>query len=344
MFITKKKISGKEYYYLQKSVREKDKVKSEYVAYLGKDKTDAEKKAEEIKKQLVKNKNQFQETNKKSITIDELAAFCKRKGFVYPSGEIYGGLAGLYDYGHNGLLLKKNFENMWRTYFLGLHENFFEIEASEIMPENVFIASGHLKNFNDIAAKCKKGHIERADHLLEKYLKKRVDGLNAEELFSLIKEQKAVCSQCGSVIDYVGAINMMFPIQLGVGTNVKAYLRPETAQSPYVNFKTEFETTRGKLPLGLALIGRAYRNELSPRNFLLRQRAFTQAELQIFFNPANIHEHEEFDEIKKYILYIVLSSERERGIQHITCEELTKKFQNFIFITWQRSSSFILNN
>ena len=124
MFITKKKISGKEYYYLQKSVREKDKVKSEYVAYLGKDKTDAEKKAEEIKKQLVKNKNQFQETNKKSITIDELAAFCKRKGFVYPSGEIYGGLAGLYDYGHNGLLLKKNFENMWRTYFLGLHENF----------------------------------------------------------------------------------------------------------------------------------------------------------------------------------------------------------------------------
>ncbi|MEN9626769.1 MAG: hypothetical protein RL557_1097 [archaeon] len=344
MFVAKKKISGKEYYYLQKSTRENDKVKSEYVAYLGKDKEEAEKKAEEIKNQMNTDKNQQEKQTlvRKPITIDELASFCKRKGFAYPSGEIYGGLSGLYDYGHNGILLKKNFENIWRQYFLGLHENFFEIEASEIMPEQTFVASGHLKNFTDIAAKCKKGHIERADHLLEKYMKKRIDGLSAEELFSLIKEQKAVCSQCGNAIDYVGPINMMFPLQLGVGTNVKAYLRPETAQSPYVNFKTEFEATRGKLPLGLALIGMAYRNELSPRNFLLRQRAFTQAELQIFFNPAKIDEYEHFDEIAEYILRVVISSEREKGIQQIQCQELAKKIPKFYVYHMAKVQQFYL--
>ena len=94
--------------------------------------------------------------NAKDITIDELATFCKRKGFVYPSAEIYGGLAGFWDYGHLGTSLKKNFENLWRRYFLGLSDNFYEIEAAEVMPEKVFVASGHLKNFTDIAARCKK--------------------------------------------------------------------------------------------------------------------------------------------------------------------------------------------
>src|SRR3989344_6472070 len=215
--------------------------------------------------------------SEKEISIDELAAFCKRKGFVYPSSEIYGGLSGFWDFGHLGTLLKKNFENEWRTYFLRLNDNFHEIEASEIMPEKVFVASGHLKNFTDIAAKCKKGHIERADHLLEKHLGKKHEGLTGEEMSNLIKKNKIVCSTCKSSIDFVGNINMMFPVQLGVGTTTTAFLRPETAQSPYVNFRLQHEITRGKLPLGLALIGRAYRNELSPRNMLLRQRAFVQA-------------------------------------------------------------------
>src|SRR3989338_416375 len=129
---------------------------------------------------------------KPKLTIEDMSTFCKRKGFVYPSSEIYGGLAGFYDYGHLGTLLKKNFENIWRKYFLGLNDNFFEIESSEIMPEGVFIASGHLKNFTDIAAKCKKGHIERADHLIEKKLNKKHEGLSAEKLFEIIKENKIV--------------------------------------------------------------------------------------------------------------------------------------------------------
>ncbi|MBI3623059.1 glycine--tRNA ligase [Candidatus Pacearchaeota archaeon] len=266
---------------------------------------------------------------KKEISVDEMAAFCKRKGFAYPSSEIYGGLAGFYDYGSLGFLLKKNFENVWRSFFLGLNDNFVEIESSEVMPEKVFVGSGHLKNFNDFAAKCKKGHIERADHLLEKNLNQRFEGLSAEELFGKIKENKIKCSICGSEIEFVEITNMMFPIQLGFGNNIKAFLRPETAQSPYVNFKIQSEVMRKKLPLGIALIGRAYRNELSPRNFLLRQRAFTQAELQIFFNPSKIDEHEEFDEIKDYFLRVVLSDEREKGIQKVKCQDLLKKIPKF---------------
>ena len=281
MYVAKQKVKGKDYYYLRKSVREGEKVKSKNIAYLGKDKKEAQIKAKEMINKIENEKNikvkkiekkEDIRLEKKEISIDEMAVFCKRKGFVYASGEIYGGLAGFFDYGHLGVLLKRNFENLWRNFFLGLDENFAEIESSEIMPEKVFVASGHLKNFNDFASKCKKGHIERADHLLEKNLNQRFEGFTSEQLFEKIKENKISCSVCGSQIESVEITNMMFPIQLGFGNNTKAFLRPETAQSPYVNFKAQLEVMRKKLPLGLALIGRAYRNELSPRNFLLISR------------------------------------------------------------------------
>ena len=342
-FIIKKNIHGKEYYYLNENKRISGRVKTKTIAYLGKNKKEAERKAKEIlansleihkateRKNVSKKEEKINISKKEAtqISIEELATFCKRKGFIYQSAEIYGGLAGFYDYGHLGTLLKKNFENIWKNYFLGLNENFFEIEASEIMPENVFVASGHLKNFTDIAAKCKKGHIERADYLLEKKLQKKFEGIEAERLFDLIKENKISCPICGSEIEFVGAINMMFPIYLGSDNSIKAFLRPETAQSPYVNFKTQFGLLRNKLPLGLALIGKAYRNELSPRNFILRQRAFTQAELQIFFNPSKINEHENFESIKNYELKVVLNSQREKGEQFIKCIDLAQKIPRF---------------
>ncbi len=351
MYITKQKVKGKDYYYLRKSVREGKKVKSKNVAYLGKNKKRAQIKAKEIinkisaeKIEKIENSSEKEKDilEKKSISIEEMAVFCKRKGFAYSSGEIYGGLTGFFDYGHLGVLLKRNFENLWRDFFLGLDENFAEIEASEIMPEKVFVASGHLKNFNDFASKCKRGHIERADHLLEKNLKQRFEGLSSEQLFEKIKENKIVCSVCGSQIESVEITNMMFPLQLGFGNNVKAFLRPETAQSPYVNFKTQLEVMRKKLPLGLALIGRAYRNELSPRNFLLRQRAFTQAELQIFFNPAKINEHEKFNEIKDYVLNVILSDKREKGIQKIKCEDLLNIIPRFYIYYLAKVQQFYL--
>jgi len=359
MYIAKQKVKGKDYYYLRKSVREGKKVMSKNVAYLGKDKKEAQIKAKGIISQMdrvkqtpdlekevkIPNKKieEISRLEKKEISIDEMAVFCKRKGFAYASGEIYGGLAGLFDYGHLGVLLKRNFENLWRDFFLGLDENFAEIESSEIMPEKVFVASGHLKNFNDFAAKCKKGHIERADHLIEKNLKQRFEGLTSEQLFEKIKEDKILCSVCGSQIESVEITNMMFPLQLGFGNSAKAFLRPETAQSPYVNFKIQSEVMRKKLPLGLALIGRAYRNELSPRNFLLRQRAFTQAELQIFFNPSKINEHEKFEEVKDYFLNVILSDERSKGIQKIKCPDLLKKIPKFYVYYMAKVQQFYFN-
>ncbi len=277
------------------------------------------------------------------LTVEELATFCKRKGFVYPTGEIYGGLAGLYDYGHFGVALKRNFEQAWRKYFLTLSDNYVEIEASEIMPEKVFVASGHLKNFNDLSAVCTKGHIERADHLLETKLKKRFEGLTSSELFAKIKELKVTCSVCNGAIEKVEAITMMFPLSLGVVNSTKAYLRPETAQSPYVNFKLQAEVMRKRFPLGIALIGKAYRNEISPRNFILRQRAFTQAELQIFFNPSKINEHEDFESVALYQLRLVLSDQREKEIQLVKCKDLVKRIPQFYVYHLAKVQQFFLD-
>ncbi len=248
------------------------------------------------------------------VTSQELSVFFKKKGFVYPSSEIYGGVAGLYDYGHLGTLLKKNFENLWRRYFLGLNDNFFEIETANIMHENVFKASGHLEHFIDPIVRCSKCEFsERADHFLEKALKKKMEGLSPEEYTKQIQKAGLKCPDCKSPLQPVSVMNMMFPVQMGVGSGVRAFLRPETAQSPYVNFKLQYELQRKKLPLGLALIGRAYRNEISPRNLTLRQREFTQAELQIFFNPSTIKEHPQFESIKNYVLQTVLVDDRKKS-------------------------------
>lgn len=262
-------------------------------------------------------------------SLEELSTFCKRKGFVYPTCEIYGGLAGLYDYGHLGTLLKHHLESMWRRYFLSLHDNFHEIEASEIMHEQTFVASGHLKNFTDFVALCEKGHAERADHALERKLKKRFEGLKQEELSEHITKNDIRCLTCGARLVSVDKLNLMFPLSLGTGAGAKAFLRPETAQSPYVNFKRQFELTRKKLPMGLALIGRAYRNEISPRNFILRQRAFTQAELQIFFNASFVNEHSEYAIYEKDLLRVVSSDHRENGVQLMSVKELSKKIPRF---------------
>jgi len=262
-----------------------------------------------------------------AVTTKDLATFFKKKGFIYPSSDIYGGVAGLYDYGHLGTKLKKNLEELWRKFFLGLDDNFFEIETANIMHENVFKASGHLENFTDPVAISESGHFERADHLLERALGKRFEGLTPKEMMDLIEKNKIKCPVSGTKIVDVKTVNMMFPVQLGVGTKNTGYLRPETAQSPYVNFKLQYELQRRKLPMGLALIGRAYRNEISPRNLTLRQREFTQAELQIFFDPSKITEHPDFDEIKAEKLNVLLVGDRDKvkTFQKMTTEALIKK-------------------
>jgi len=260
----------------------------------------------------------------KESKIEEIA---RRRGFFWQSSEIYGGLSGFYDYAHLGTMMKRKWENLWRSFFLGMDDNFFEIDASEIMPENVFVASGHIKSFVDPVVKCKKcSNFERADHLIEAELKENFEGVSLEEMDDIIKKHNIKCPKCGGQLQEVGILNMMFP--LTIGDSAKAYLRPETAQSVYVNFRREFETLRKKIPMGLAIIGKAYRNEISPRNTLIRMRSFTQAELQIFFNPGKIDRHEKFSEVSGYKLRLFPVEERkDNKIIEITCKETVEKLQ-----------------
>ncbi len=262
--------------------------------------------------------------SKKENKIEEIA---RRRGFFWQSSEIYGGLSGFYDYAHLGTALKRKWENLWRNYFLNLDDNFFEIEPADIMHEKVFIASGHVESFVDPVVKCRKcGNFERADQLLEQELKENFEGMSEKELEDLIKKHNIKCPKCGGKLEDVGAFNMLFPLTVGAENPQKAYPRGETAQGAYVNFKREFESLRKQLPLGLAIVGKAYRNEISPRQLLIRMREFTQAELQIFFDPNKINEHEKFDEVKDYKLRLFpVANQKSNKIEEITCSHAVSK-------------------
>jgi glycyl-tRNA synthetase len=266
MFITKKKISGKEYYYLQKSVREGDKVISKSIAYLGKDKEEAEKKAEQIKKEMeIPNEKKVENILiKKDIDVEELAGFCKRKGFVYPSGDIYGGLAGFWDFGHLGNELKNNILKEWWDYHVKQRDDVVGIDGSIITNPKVWEASGHVGSFVDVAVVNKKTGE-----------KTKVDRHEVESLDKDVWEVK-------------GEFNPMFTTQIGPINDESslAYLRPETAQLIFANFKLIQENTRMKLPFGIAQFGKSFRNEISPREFLFRAREFEQMEIEYFIESS----------------------------------------------------------
>ncbi|MEM7816624.1 MAG: glycine--tRNA ligase, partial [Candidatus Aenigmatarchaeota archaeon] len=274
-------------------------------------------------------------------TIEQLA---KRRGFFYPSDEIYGGLSGFYVYGHLGTLMKRKLENVWRKFFLD-EDNFFEIDSPLIMSEKVFEASGHLKSFVDPIVKCVKcGTYHRADHIVENFLKRTFEGLTSKELNQLIKEHDIKCPKCKGALEDVGILNMMFPLEIGAEKDLKGYLRPETAQGAYVNFLNQFNILRKKLPMGLAIIGRAFRNEISPRQLLTRMREFTQAELQIFFDSEKVNEHEKWNEIKDYKLIVLPVYEREKKEKiEISCEELSKRIPKFYVYYIAKVQKFFLD-
>jgi glycyl-tRNA synthetase len=261
--------------------------------------------------------------NAQSAKVDvseKITELAKRRGFFYISNEIYGGASGFYDYGTTGTLLKRNIENAWRRHFLGLSDNFFEIEAADIAPKDVFVASGHIKNFVDPVVKCDScSAVYRADHLIGERIGKNVEGMGSEDLTKIMRDNKVSCPKCGGKLSDARILNMMFPIKVGQAETAEMYLRPETAQSVYVNFLKQYNILRNRLPMGLAIVGRAFRNEISPRQALIRQREFTQAELQIFFNPAKVDEHERWDEVKGYVLKLLLVGEGEA--KQFSCEK-----------------------
>ncbi len=261
---------------------------------------------------------------------EKILDIAKRRGFFWQNSLVHGPIAGFYDYAHLGASLKRKWEDEWRSFFLALDDNFHEIQPCQIMPESVFKASGHLESFIDPVVKCKKcGNIERADHVLSDEIEGDFEGVSLDRMGELIRKHGIRCKKCRGGFAEVGVINMMFPMEIGTGKLMgTGYLSPETAQGAYVNFKLEFEALRRRLPLGLAIIGKAFRNEISPRNVLIRMREFTQAELQIFFDPDTIKEHPRFGEVSGYRLRVFPVRNRKSGrVAEMSCEDVVKKLR-----------------
>jgi len=217
--------------------------------------------------------------------LDELA---RRRGFYFGSVGAYGGVAGFYTYGPQGSSLKRNVEEAWRDRFT-VREGNHEVDAPTVMPEPVFEASGHLDGFDDMLVECGEcGESHRADHLIEDATDiEEAESLPIAEVEELIREHDLACPTCGTPLAGrdVEDFNLMFETSIGPGNGQAGYLRPETAQGIFVEFPRLKEYARNRLPFGVTQIGRAYRNEISPRKGLVRTREFTQAELEQFVNP-----------------------------------------------------------
>jgi len=221
-------------------------------------------------------------------SYEELLSLCVRRGFLWPAVDLYGGFAGFYDYGHHGALMKRRWEDLWIETFLGLGDNYYLIDTTTVLPEAPLKASGHVDHFTDVLVTCTRCRESyRGDHLLEAITHEEHEGLTTDEIDAKIRELKIRCPNCKGELGPSRTFNMMFPLAVGPTGKDRAFLRPETAQGVYLNFKREFEALRRKLPMGLAIVGRAYRNEISPRQGAYRMREFIQAELQIFFDPAS---------------------------------------------------------
>jgi glycyl-tRNA synthetase len=247
------------------------------------------------------------------LNTDTLYALLRRRGVLWPSAEIYGGAQGLYDYGPLGAALKRHIEDAWRSWFLSRNEDYYLIEPEEILPESVVRASGHLEHFTDPEVTCEHCHQAfRADTVLEKVAPDGVDGLTPEAIAELIRQHTVRCPNCGEPkLSVPRPFNLMFGIDLGVTGRERGYLRPETAQNSYLAFSRMWDVGRRALPLGIAIIGKAYRNEIAPRQVLYRMRSFTQAELQVFFDPESFPVP--FDEVRDLELPVLRVARRATG-------------------------------
>ncbi|MCX9009910.1 MAG: glycine--tRNA ligase [Candidatus Methanoperedens sp.] len=231
---------------------------------------------------------------------EQVIELAKRRGFLWSSFELYGGTAGFYDYGPLGAMLKRRVENTWRDIFV-INEGYYEIEAPTIGIEEIFIASGHVGGFSDPLTECQKCHEAfRADHLVKDVVE-NPDTLSADELTEIINKNNIRCPECGGKLGTVYEFNLMFKTTIGPGGKRVGYLRPETAQGMFVDFPRLLKFYRDRLPFGATQIGKAYRNEISPRQGVIRLREFTQAEAEIFIDPRN-KTHPKFKEVAGIVL------------------------------------------
>ena len=214
----------------------------------------------------------------------ELLSLCKRRGFLWPAYDIYGGLAGLYDYGPLGTALKRNIEEYWRKLYV-MDEGFLELCCPIVAPEAVFKASGHADAFSDMYVECEVcGETSRADHLAVG-IHENPASLSEEQLGKLLREKNVKCPACGGELSDPKRFNLMFKTSVGAGKGKVGYLRPETAQGMFVNFSQIYRFGREKLPVGAVQIGRSFRNEISPRQGVIRLREFSMMEAELFMHP-----------------------------------------------------------
>ena len=261
-------------------------------------------------------------------TMEKIVALSKVRGCIFPGSEIYGGLANTWDYGPLGVELKNNIKKAWWKKFVQESPYNVGLDAAILMNPETWIASGHVGNFSDPLLDCKKCKSRfRADKLVSEYIIKRdgvetnVDGWSQEELTKFIKENKVPCPDCGST-DFtdIRKFNLMFKTFQGVTEDSAnmIYLRPETAQGIFVNFKNVQRSARKKIPFGIAQIGKSFRNEITPGNFTFRTREFEQMELEFFCSPKDDLEwfHYWKDYCRKFLLSLNMNEKNLRLRDH----------------------------
>lgn len=233
--------------------------------------------------------------SEKTVSMDQIVSLAKHRGFIFPGSEIYGGLANTWDYGPLGVELKNNVKKAWWKKFIQESPYNVGLDAAILMNPQTWVASGHVGNFNDPMIDCKNCKARhRADKLIEDALAAKgiemvVDGLSFQQMAKLIEEHDIACPDCGAKdFTEIRQFNLMFKTFQGVTetSSNEIYLRPETAQGIFVNFKNAQRTMRKKIPFGIGQIGKSFRNEITPGNFTFRTREFEQMELEFFCKPG----------------------------------------------------------
>ena len=222
-------------------------------------------------------------------TMEKIAALCKRRGFVFPGSDIYGGLANTWDYGPLGVELKRNVKDLWWRMFVHGRRDVVGLDGGILMHPRVWEASGHVEGFNDPLVDCRTCKSRfRADHLIEERLGEHAEGKSPAEMTAMMAAAGLKCPVCGNAtLTEARQFNMMFRTTIGPieETGTVVYLRPETAQAMFVQYKNIVATGRVKVPFGIAQIGKAFRNEITPGNFIFRLLEFEQMEIEFFTRP-----------------------------------------------------------
>ncbi len=225
--------------------------------------------------------------SRRESKADKLAELARRRGFFWQALEIYGGVSGFVSFGELGVKLKDKVVRLWRDYFIHNH-GFTEVDTPLIAPYVIFEASGHVGSFKDPIAECSKCHKKfRADHLLIEFDRHVSEGIGLEDMELEINKGDVKCPECGNVRWSLGYFLTMFRTTIGPYGENEGFMRPETAQGIFTEFKRLHEISRGKIPLGVAQIGKAFRNEISPRQGVIRLREFSMMEVELFFDPLN---------------------------------------------------------